>query len=64
MDRGKRAITIDEVPLEWCLQPEQTTWPYSRNRHRVAAWADVLQAQSDYVGWAIYVENLLRWSYY
>ena len=21
MDRGKRAITIDEVPLEWCLQP-------------------------------------------
>jgi len=21
MDKGKRAITIDEVPLEWCLQP-------------------------------------------
>ncbi len=21
MDGGKRAITIDEVPLEWCLQP-------------------------------------------
>jgi kynurenine formamidase len=21
MDRGKRALTIDEVPLEWCLQP-------------------------------------------
>jgi kynurenine formamidase len=21
MDRGKRAITIDEVPLDWCLQP-------------------------------------------
>lgn len=21
MDRGKRAITIDEVPLEWCLRP-------------------------------------------
>ena len=21
MDRGKRAMTIDEVPLEWCLQP-------------------------------------------
>jgi kynurenine formamidase len=21
MDRGKRAITIDEVPIEWCLQP-------------------------------------------
>src|SRR6478672_7164796 len=21
MDRGQRAITIDEVPLEWCLQP-------------------------------------------
>jgi len=21
MDRGTRAITIDEVPLEWCLQP-------------------------------------------
>jgi len=21
MDRGHRAITIDEVPLEWCLQP-------------------------------------------
>jgi kynurenine formamidase len=21
MDRGKRAITIDEVPLEWCMQP-------------------------------------------
>jgi kynurenine formamidase len=21
MDRGERAITIDEVPLEWCLQP-------------------------------------------
>jgi kynurenine formamidase len=21
MDNGKRAITIDEVPLEWCLQP-------------------------------------------
>jgi kynurenine formamidase len=21
MDQGKRAITIDEVPLEWCLQP-------------------------------------------
>ncbi len=21
MDRGKRAITIDEVPLEWCLNP-------------------------------------------
>ncbi|MFZ4373927.1 MAG: cyclase family protein, partial [Mycobacterium sp.] len=21
MDAGKRAITIDEVPLEWCLQP-------------------------------------------
>src|SRR5579862_586506 len=21
MDRGRRAITIDEVPLEWCLQP-------------------------------------------
>jgi kynurenine formamidase len=21
MDRGKRAITIDEVPLEWCFQP-------------------------------------------
>src|SRR4029077_9916531 len=21
MDRGKRAITIDEVPLEWCLAP-------------------------------------------
>ena len=21
MDGGKRAITVDEVPLEWCLQP-------------------------------------------
>ena len=21
MDGGKRAITIDEVPLEWCMQP-------------------------------------------
>jgi kynurenine formamidase len=21
MDRGKRAATIDEIPLEWCLQP-------------------------------------------
>ena len=21
MNRGQRAITIDEVPLEWCLQP-------------------------------------------
>jgi kynurenine formamidase len=21
MDRGKRAITIDEVPIDWCLQP-------------------------------------------
>lgn len=21
MDKGKRAITIDEVPLDWCLQP-------------------------------------------
>ena len=21
MDHGKRAITIDEVPLEWCFQP-------------------------------------------
>ena len=21
MDGGKRAITIDEVPLEWCFQP-------------------------------------------
>ena len=21
MDRGKRAITIDEVPIEWCFQP-------------------------------------------
>ena len=21
MDKGQRAITIDEVPLEWCLQP-------------------------------------------
>ena len=21
MDRGRRAITIDEVPLEWCLAP-------------------------------------------
>ena len=21
MDRGKRAITIDEVPLDWCMQP-------------------------------------------
>jgi kynurenine formamidase len=21
MDKGKRAITIDEVPLEWCFQP-------------------------------------------
>src|SRR6516165_10176496 len=21
MNRGERAITIDEVPLEWCLQP-------------------------------------------
>src|SRR6202051_4438966 len=21
MDRGKRAITIDEVPLDWCFQP-------------------------------------------
>jgi kynurenine formamidase len=21
MDNGKRAITIDEVPLEWCFQP-------------------------------------------
>jgi kynurenine formamidase len=21
MDRGRRAITIDEVPLEWCMQP-------------------------------------------
>ena len=21
MDHGKRAITIDEVPLDWCLQP-------------------------------------------
>ncbi|MBV9048459.1 MAG: cyclase family protein [Solirubrobacterales bacterium] len=21
MDRGQRAITIDEVPLEWCMQP-------------------------------------------
>src|SRR5882724_10373255 len=21
MDNGKRAITIDEIPLEWCLQP-------------------------------------------
>jgi kynurenine formamidase len=21
MDRGKRAMTIDEVPLEWCFQP-------------------------------------------
>ena len=21
MDHGKRAITIDEVPLDWCFQP-------------------------------------------
>ena len=21
MDRGKRALTIDEIPLDWCLQP-------------------------------------------
>ena len=21
MDGGRRAITIDEVPLEWCMQP-------------------------------------------
>ena len=21
MDKGERAITIDEVPLEWCFQP-------------------------------------------
>ena len=21
MDNGKRALTIDEVPLEWCFQP-------------------------------------------
>jgi kynurenine formamidase len=21
MNRGERAITIDEVPLDWCLQP-------------------------------------------
>ncbi|MDE2620292.1 MAG: cyclase family protein, partial [Sphingomonadales bacterium] len=21
MDRGQRAITIDEVPLDWCMQP-------------------------------------------
>jgi hypothetical protein len=21
MNRGQRAITIDEVPLDWCLQP-------------------------------------------
>ena len=21
MNRGERAITIDEVPLEWCFQP-------------------------------------------
>ena len=36
MDRGKRAITIDEVPLEWCFQPGSSstsvispmvTWP-------------------------------------
>ena len=22
MDRGKWAITVDEIPLEWCFQPE------------------------------------------
>ena len=30
MDRGKRAITIDEVPLEWCFQPFFLSLPAHR----------------------------------
>src|SRR5262245_44783393 len=37
MDHGKRAITIDEVPLDWCFQPrsEEHTSELQSLRHLV-----------------------------
>ncbi len=29
MNRGERSWTIDEVPLEWCLQPAVKLWPHA-----------------------------------
>ena len=56
MDGGKRAITIDEVPLEWCLQPgvkldfrDCPTGMWSRGRGRGRARADRAHAGSRWI---------------
>jgi len=49
MDHGKRAITIDEVPLEWCFQPGvKLDFRHFPDGHVVAA-ADV-EAELDRIG--------------
>jgi kynurenine formamidase len=39
MNHGERAITIDEVPLEWCFQPAVKLDLRDRPRQQVAAHA-------------------------
>src|SRR6266481_2836218 len=63
-----RSPGIDRAPY---AEARKTTWSYTRNRPRVAPWADVLQAHRRKMeqvlagGYGrLRVENLLRWSYY
>src|SRR5215813_9813533 len=52
MDGGKRAITIDEVPLEWCFQPGvKLDFRHFRDGY-VATAADV-EAELDRIGHAL-----------
>ena len=52
MDHGRRAITIDEVPLEWCLQPGvKLDFRHLPDGHVVSA--DEVAAELDRIGHAL-----------
>src|SRR6185437_606080 len=49
MDRGRRAITIDEVPLDWCLQPA-VKLDFTGFADGHVATADDVRAELDRIG--------------
>ncbi len=49
MDQGRRAITIDEVPLEWCFNPG-VKLDFSQRRDGEVVTADDVEAELDRIG--------------
>jgi kynurenine formamidase len=49
MDKGRRAITIDEVPLDWCLQPA-VKLDFTAFADGYVATADDVKAELDRIG--------------